>query len=64
MGPTVCDEKVHLCLLGFFVVAEIFTYRPRKCLGYQTPQEVFDEARGGALATWSYHGRKDKNLPF
>ncbi|GAB4174105.1 MAG: IS30-like element IS1655 family transposase [Geothermobacteraceae bacterium] len=24
--------------------------RPRKCLGYRTPQEVFDEARGGALA--------------
>lgn len=23
--------------------------RPRKCLGYRTPQEVFDEARGGAL---------------
>lgn len=25
--------------------------RPRKCLGYRTPQEVFDEALGGALAT-------------
>lgn len=24
--------------------------RPRKCLGYRTPQEVFDEARSGALA--------------
>lgn len=24
--------------------------RPRKCLGYRTPQEVFDEACGGALA--------------
>jgi transposase, IS30 family len=24
--------------------------RPRKCLGYRTPQEVLDEASGGALA--------------
>lgn len=24
--------------------------RPRKCLSYQTPQEVFDQARSGALA--------------
>lgn len=24
--------------------------RPRKCLGYRTPQEVFDEIRNGALA--------------
>ncbi len=24
--------------------------RPRKCLGYQTPQEVFDKALSGALA--------------
>jgi IS30 family transposase len=24
--------------------------RPRKCLGYRTPQEVYDEARSGALA--------------
>ncbi len=24
--------------------------RPRKCLGYRTPQEIFDEARSGALA--------------
>jgi IS30 family transposase len=24
--------------------------RPRKCLGYRTPQEVFDEALSGALA--------------
>jgi IS30 family transposase len=24
--------------------------RPRKCLGYRTPQEVFEEARSGALA--------------
>lgn len=25
-------------------------HRPRKCLNYRTPQEVFDEARSGALA--------------
>jgi transposase, IS30 family len=24
--------------------------RPRKCLSYQTPQEVLDKASGGALA--------------
>jgi IS30 family transposase len=24
--------------------------RPKKCLGYRTPQEVYDEARSGALA--------------
>jgi len=26
-------------------------HRPRKCLGYRTPYEVFNAAKGGALAT-------------
>ena len=32
-------------------VAERLNNRPRKCLGYQTPAEVFTAALSGALAT-------------
>jgi IS30 family transposase len=31
-------------------VVQKLNNRPRKCLGYRTPQEVFDEALSGALA--------------
>jgi IS30 family transposase len=29
----------------------LLNHRPRKCLNYQTPFEVFNKVTGGALAT-------------
>jgi IS30 family transposase len=40
----------HLSETSLARAVERLNNRPRKCLGYRTPQEVFNEARNGALA--------------